>query len=62
MASLQQIFDSAFFQLPMLEALSYIAAGLTMAAAIVGLSKRFFGFSSASSQQPMREYRTQKAA
>jgi len=37
---MEMIFGNEFFQLPMLEALSYIAALLMVGAAIVGVSRR----------------------
>ena len=46
---MEMIFGNEFFQLPMLEALSYIAALLMVGAAIVGVSRRTLGMASPSS-------------
>lgn len=40
---MEMLFGNEFFQLPMLEALSYIAGLLMVGAAIVGVSKRALG-------------------
>jgi hypothetical protein len=39
------LFGNRFFELPFLEALSYIAAALLIGAAIVGLVRRLMGYS-----------------
>jgi len=46
---MEMIFGNEFFQLPMLEALSYIAALLMVGAAIVGVSRRALSMASPSS-------------
>ena len=46
---MEMIFGNEFFQLPMLEALSYIAALLMVGATIVGVSRRALGMVSPSS-------------
>jgi hypothetical protein len=43
---LEMLFDNRFFQLPFLEALSYIVGFLMVGAAIVSLPKRLMGTSS----------------
>ena len=43
---MEMFFGNEFFQLPMLEALSYIAGLLMIGAAIVGISRRALGIAS----------------
>jgi hypothetical protein len=43
---METLFGNTFFQLPFLEALSYIAAFLMVGAAIISLPKRLMGISS----------------
>ena len=45
---IDMLFDNQFFQLPFLEALSYIAAALMVGAIIVGLTRRALGTASPS--------------
>jgi hypothetical protein len=47
---IENVFGSQFFQLPFLEALSYIAAVLLIGAVIVGLARRLMGYSSQPSE------------
>ena len=55
------LFGNSFFELPFLEALSYVAAVLLIGALIVGLTKRMMGISPQSSEatpygeEPYRE-------
>jgi hypothetical protein len=44
------VFDNQFFQLPFLEALSYVAAVLLVGAIIVGLTRRALGMVSPPSE------------
>jgi hypothetical protein len=44
------VFDNQFFQLPFLEALSYVAAVLLVGAIIVGLTRRALGMASQPSE------------
>ena len=43
---IETVFGSQFFQLPFLEALSYIAAGLLIGAIVVSLTRRALGVTS----------------
>ena len=45
---IETVFGNQFFQLPFLEALSYIAAALMVGAIIVGLTRRALGTASPS--------------
>lgn len=46
MALLSRLFDSPFFELPLLEGLMYLAVVLTAGAALVGMVRRLTGTSS----------------
>lgn len=46
---IETVFDNQFFQLPFLEALSYIVAVLLVGAIIVGLTRRALGTASPTS-------------
>jgi hypothetical protein len=65
---METLFGNRFFELPMLEALSYIAAVLMVGAAIVGLVQSMIGSSSEPSEQaeygekPYGEWEWRKAA
>lgn len=48
MALLSRLFDSTFFQLPLLEGLMYLAVVLTAGAAVAGVVRRLTGTSSES--------------
>jgi hypothetical protein len=54
---IQTVFDNRFFQLPFLEALSYVVAVLLVGAIIVGLTRRALGI--ASEQTVARRYSEQ---
>ena len=43
---IETVFDNRFFQLPFLEALSYVTAVLLVGAIIVGLTRRALGIAS----------------
>ena len=43
---IETVFDNRFFQLPFLEALSYVTAVLLIGAIIVGLTRRALGIAS----------------
>ena len=43
--TIELLFGNRFFQLPFLEAMSYIAATLLIGAIFVGLTRRLMGFS-----------------
>jgi len=43
---IETVFDNRFFQMPLLEALSYVAAVLLVCAIIVGLTRRALGIAS----------------
>jgi hypothetical protein len=65
---METLFGNWFFELPMLEALSYIAAVLMVAAAIVGLVRYMMGTASQPAEEtgygekPYGEWEWRKAA
>jgi hypothetical protein len=48
--AVEYLFDNSFFQLPFLEALSYVAVVLLIGALIIGLTKRMMGISAQPSE------------
>lgn len=61
MTLIDTLFSNAFFQLPMLEGLMYVAVVLLIGAAIVGLWDRLWASSKAQSQTT-ESYEFRKAA
>ena len=68
---IERVFGNQFFQLPFLEALSYIAAALMIGAIVVGLTRRALGtvsrtayttLSFAEPQSSEKEWEWRKAA
>jgi hypothetical protein len=49
---IENVFGNQFFQLPFLEALSYVAAALMVGAIVVGLTRRALGIVSQSAPTP----------
>jgi hypothetical protein len=58
-AFMEMVFGNRFFELPFLEALSYIAAILLIGAIVVALTQRVFGMASRPSE-PIPQYRSGK--
>jgi hypothetical protein len=56
---IEMVFGNRFFELPFLEALSYIAAILLIGAIVVALTKRALGMASRPSE-PIPQYRSGK--
>jgi hypothetical protein len=56
-AFIETVFDNRFFQLPFLEAFSYIVAFLLVGAIIVGLTRRALGIASPPPVATTREER-----
>ena len=54
--AVELLFANSFFELPFLEALSYVAVALLIGAVIIGLTKRIMGISPEPSEAaPYRE-------
>jgi hypothetical protein len=58
-AFIETVFDNRFFQLPFLEAFSYVVAFLLVGAIIVGLTRRALGIASPPPAATTREEREQ---
>ena len=56
-AFIETVFDNRFFQLPFLEAFSYVVAFLLVGAIIVGLTRRALGIASPPPVAPTRDER-----
>jgi hypothetical protein len=62
-AFMESVFGNRFFELPFLEALSYIAVVLMIGAIVVGITRRIMGYSSQPAQASAygeRQYRAEE--